>query len=389
MTRKLGSIEEVLKQARAISLDVLGPEAEKIDRAAQWPEAGMRALQQGGLTALVAPSNAGGLAYGLLALAQTCEVMGQECPSTSMCFGMHTVGTAVLAAKATSLQTQEYLVPIVEGRHLTTLALSEPGTGAHFYFPETTLVQQSAEEFAITGTKSFVTNGGHADSYVVSTVASAAESPIGKFSCVVVRDGSSGLTWMEPWEGFGMRGNASRSMRLEQVKIPRSNLLGEEGDQIWYVFEIVAPYFLMAMAGTYLGIATSALNEVLAHLKTRHYSRSGAALSQLPVLQHRVGALWAQVERTRRFLYSAASQGDQGHADALPAILSAKAEVADCAVNVVNEVMTLMGGIGYAKDSKLGRHLRDARAAHVMGPTTDMLRTWTGRAILGLPLLGD
>jgi alkylation response protein AidB-like acyl-CoA dehydrogenase len=71
------------------------------------------------------------------------------------------------------------------------------------------------------------------------------------------------------------------------------------------------------------------------------------------------------------------------------ALLSAKAEVADCAVNVANEAMTLTGGISYQEGSKLDRCLRDARASHVMAPTTDILRTWAGRALLGLPLLAE
>ena len=95
------------------------------------------------------------------------------------------------------------------------------------------------------------------------------------------------------------------------------------------------------------------------------------------------------MERTRRLIYHAAVQGDTGEPDAVIALLSAKAEVADCVVHVVNEAMTLTGGIAYRENANLGRHLRDARAAYVMAPTTDLLRTWTGRLLLGLPLLGE
>jgi alkylation response protein AidB-like acyl-CoA dehydrogenase len=186
-----------------------------------------------------------------------------------------------------------------------------------------------------------------------------------------------------------MRGNASRTVELRNVAVPSRDLLGQPGDEIWYVFEVIAPYFLVAMAGTYLGIATAALEEARAHLTKRRYSLSGATLAQQPVLQHRLGTLWAEVERTRRLIYHAAVQGDTGASDAVIALLSAKAEVADCVVHVANEAMTLTGGIAYRENADLGRHLRDARAAHVMAPTTDLLRTWTGRLLLGLPLLGD
>jgi alkylation response protein AidB-like acyl-CoA dehydrogenase len=240
----------------------------------------------------------------------------------------------------------------------------------------------------ITGKKSFVTNGGHADSYVVSVAAVVdSDRDIGKFSCVLVPGGTANVTWGPKWNGLGMRGNDSREMQLARAQVPRANLLGQEGDQIWYVFNVVAPYFLIAMAGTYLGIATAALEEARQHLMSRSYTHSGSTLAKEPVLQHRFGVLWAKVARTRAFVHHAAAAGDSGSADALPALCSAKAEVADCAVDVVNEAMTLLGGKGFAADSRIHRMMRDARAAHVMAPTTDLLRTWTGRLALDLPVL--
>jgi alkylation response protein AidB-like acyl-CoA dehydrogenase len=98
--------------------------------------------------------------------------------------------------------------------------------------------------------------------------------------------------------------------------------------------------------------------------------------------------LWAQVEATRRLVYWAAEEGDSGGPETLPALTAAKAQVADTAVTVTNDAMTLVGGMGYRDRHPLERHLRDARAAHVMSPTTDILRTWTGRALLDVPLLG-
>jgi alkylation response protein AidB-like acyl-CoA dehydrogenase len=378
----------ILATAREIALGVLRPNAEVTDVEARWPEAGVRALQQARLAGLVVPTAHGGLGQGLVALAQVCETLGRECASTGISFGMHCVATAVIAAKATRHQISTYLEPIAEGTHWTTLALSEPGTGAHFYYPETRLEPTSPTSYRVNGRKAFVTSGGRADSYVVSTVAAEPDAPPGHFSCVLVRAGASGLTWGEPWRGFGMRGNSSIALELRGVEVARDDLLGAEGDQIWYVFEVVAPFFLIAMAGTYLGLAASAVDEAREHLRRRAYSHSGSSLADVAVLQHRLAILWARVQRTRRLIYWAAAEGDSRGPDALPALCSAKAEVADCVVEVVNEVMTLTGGASYRDDSRLSRMLRDARAAHVMAPTTDILRTWAGRALLGVPVLG-
>lgn len=382
-------LDHLLETAKEIANSTLLLTCAKVDEEAHWPEEGMRALQRAGLGGLLVPTDCGGHGQGLLAMVQVCEILGQSCGSTSMSFGMHCVATAVIAAKATESQKERFLKPIARGEHLSTLALSEPGTGSHFYLPQVKLVSDSDGTFTLQGKKSFVTNGGHADSYVVSTVAAESGASGGTFSCILVEKGAPGLKWGHPWNGVGMRGNSSITLELDHTRISKQNLLGEQGDQIWYVFEVIAPLFLMAMAGTYLGIAEAALQEAITHLKNRKYSHSGAALADQPVLQHRIGTLWAELEQTRQLVYHAARLGDLADPNALPAILSSKAQVADTAVRVVNEAMTLMGGIAYAEGSKLSRHLRDIRAAHVMAPTTDILRTWTGRALLERPLLGD
>ena len=382
------TLDEAVETATQIAHDVLTRNSERVDERGEWPEENMRALQASGLGGLVVPTAAGGHGLGLVAVARVCETLGRVCPSTAISYGMHFVGSAVLAAKATPSQVDRYLVPIAHGKHLTTLALSEPGTGMHFYIPETKLARV-AGGYEVTGTKSFVTNGGHADSYVISASPADASAAPGEFSCAIVDKGSPGLTWSGGWHGWGMRGNASVSANLDRVRIDREKLLGEEGDEIWFVFHVVAPFFLMAMAGTYIGIAQAALDVTRDDLVHRRYSHTGRSPIDSPLVQHRMGELWARVQRTRVLVLDSARLGDAGDPAALPALCSAKAEVAEAAERVVADAMTLVGGRGYAERSPLHRMYRDARAAHVMAPTTDLLRTWTGRAVLGLPILGD
>ncbi len=380
---------EDLRVVQEIAATVTAAEAEATDRDARWPESTLRALQEAGLGGFTVSRAQGGRGHGVYHLALACETLGYQCASAAICFGMHCVASAVLSARATDPQTHRYLSPICRGAHLTTLALSEPGTGSHFYFPQCRLSRSPGGGLIVDGDKALATNAGHADSYVVSTTALDPEAEAGMFSCVIVPKEASGIEWGPPFHGLGMRGNASRGFRLNQVEIPTDNLLGRDGDQIWYVFQVVAPFFLMAMAGTYLGLARRALEVVVDELGRRDYLHSGRTPADEPVVQHRIGSLWAMVQRTRRLAYWAAEETDRGGPEALPALCSAKAEVANCAVDVVNECMTLSGGRAYRDGSILDRLLRDARAAHVMSPTTDLLRTWTGRALLGKPLLGS
>jgi alkylation response protein AidB-like acyl-CoA dehydrogenase len=379
-----------LALARRIADDVIAPNAERWDRECLWPEPALRALQASGLGGLVVPERFGGKGQGLLALLRVCEVLGASDGSTALCFGMHCVGAACIAANATDDHGARFLVPIARGQHLTTLALSEPGTGSHFYLPQSKLHPvEAGSAYVLSGSKCFVTNGGHVDSYVMSAVAADESAPPGHFSLLLVPAGSAGLEWGPPWAGWGMRGNSSRSVALRDVPVPAQNRLGHEGEQIWYVFHVVAPYFLVAMAGTYLGIASRAFEEARAHLKRRHHAHTGAALAEVGVLQHRLGTIWAKVERARRLCHWAAACADRGEKQALAALCAAKADVAGAAVEVTNDCMTLMGGSAYRDGTLLQRLLRDARAADVMSPTTDLLYGWLGRTLLDLPLLGE
>lgn len=379
-------LQDLKERFDTVANGTVGDLAESVDTTANWPKHTFVALKQAGLMGLHCPKDLpGGMGLGMLALAIGTEALGKVCGSSAICYGMHCVGSATIAAKATEDHRERFLGPIAAGRHITTLALSEAGTGSQFYISETGLTRKN-NHYVVDGAKHFVTNGGQADSYVLSTRAAERDEP-GMFNMLVVEADRPGITWPTPWRGFGMRGNSSLGMRLRQVPVPLGNLLGSEGDEIWYVFEVVAPFFLVAMAGTYLGIASAALQIATEHVKSRSYSHSAERLVHNPVIQSEVGNLWRGVEKCRLLLYEACRRGDSGDSNALPYILAAKAEAGHTAVWATNTAMTLVGGIGYRENSRLGRLMRDARAAHVMAPTTHILEQWTGRAILGLPLI--
>lgn len=383
------ALESHIRNAESIASGVLRERAEQTDREACWPAEGIRALLQAGLGGLVVPRPLGGAGQGLYGLARICEILGRECTSTAICFGMHCVGSSVIAARCTDDQNARFLQPICAGEHLTTLALSESGTGAHFYFPQMQARRIDGERIRINGAKTFVTNGSHADSYVLSVNDVSSDDDCGTLSCLVLPAEAQGLNWGERWSGMGMRGNDSRSLRLDDVEVPAGNLLGREGDQVWYVFNVVAPYFLIAMAGSYLGLGRAALDCLTDHLKARTHTHSGGRLAEASMVQHRLGALIGKLECARALTLHAARQFDSGEADAANLVMLTKAEVAEAVVGIVNEAMTLMGGIAYAEDGRMSRLLRDARAAHVMAPTTDLLRIWVGRAALGEPLIAE
>lgn len=381
-----GRTAELLARAQELAAGPLARNAEAVDAEARWPSESMAAIRDAGLFGLHVPEQLGGHGLGLSALARITEELAVGCSSSAMCYAMHCVASAVLAAKATPEQEERYLLPIAQGRHLTTLAVSEPGTGIHFYLPRMTFRPAEAG-FVLNGEKSFITNGGHADSYVVSAVAEGEELDPGTFTCLLVDKDAPGLQWGPPWAGFGMRGNSSRGLSFVQTAIPKANLLGSEGDEIWYVFEVIAPYFLVAMTGVYVGIARGALELATGHLGARTHQHTGQRLSDNTVLVEQVADMWRKIERTRQLVHHAAELGDSGSPQAGPALFAAKIDVAETSTEVTNSAMALLGGRGYQQGGRMGRLMRDAQAAHIMSPTTHLLKIWLGRAALGQPIL--
>ena len=378
---------ELKESATTIAQGVLAQEAARVDRDAVWPERSLHAVADAGLLGLHVPRRLGGLEEGMLALVVVTEALARECSSTALCYGMHCVATAVLAAKATPAHEERYLRSIAAGEHFTSLALSEAGTGLHFYWPQAHLTRDG-DYYIVSGTKQFVTSGGFADSYVMTTTSARPDSgDIGEFSALVIDKDTPGVTWTGEWDGFGMRGNASRTMTVDHARLPREHLLGKEGDEVWYVFEVVAPYFLMAMSGVYLGIAAAAVDTITTGLVSRIHGHTGQSIAMEPVVQSRLAELWLRVQQARHQVYHAAQLADISDPGALPQLLASKIAAATAAVEVTNGALDLGGGRAYRENSRLTRLLRDARAGNVMAPTTDLLKTWLGRSLLGLPLL--
>lgn len=389
MTESVADSPELLQlkdTAAAVAQAHLAPRASEIDRDGRWPRENFEALAQAGLLGLMVPREHGGLGQGFVGLVLVVEELARACSSTALCFGMHCVASKVISVQATEEQAHRYLEPIARGEHVTTLALSEPGTGVHFYLPRASF-RAADGEFVVNGAKSFVTSGGHADSYVISVVAEDTAYDPGTFSALVLDGDAAGIAWRDAWDGLGMRGNSSRSMNLENVHVPRANLLGREGDETWYLFEVVAPYFLAAMTATYAGIARQAVEIVAGHLRRRRYAHTEGMLGENEVLVHRLGELWIAADSARAYVQHAARLGDLQAPQARSALMGCKSRAVDAAVDVTNEAMTLAGGRAFAADHALGRLLRDARAGHVMAPSTDLLKTWIGRLSLDMPLL--
>ena len=202
---------------------------------------------------------------------------------------------------------------------------------------------------------------------------------------IVVTPDLPGVGFDGTWDGIGMAGNSSIAMTLDDVKVPRANIVGAEGDGQSLVFDVVAPTFLIGLAGVNVGIAHAALEEAAEHAKARRYP-TGQTLADVQAIQMGLADMSIAVEAARRLLREAARAADAGEATALPLVMQAKIAATEAAASVTERAMRIGGGQAYSRSLPIERHWRDARAGAVMAPTNDVLREWLGKILTGLPL---
>src|SRR5262249_16753698 len=179
---------------------------------------------------------------------------------------------------------------ISAGKHLTTLAFSEVGSRSHFWAP-VSRAKRNGANVQLTAKKSFVTSAGHAQSYVVSALAPEGKSPTDS-TLYLVASATPGLSVASPWDGLGMRGNASAPMILEGCELAPGLRLTDDGAGFKAMLEVVLPLFNLGTSAVALGLCRAAVAGTAAHLKSARFEHLGQSLGEsLPTLRAPLAAM--------------------------------------------------------------------------------------------------
>ncbi|GAB4003054.1 acyl-CoA dehydrogenase family protein [Nocardioides ultimimeridianus] len=361
--------------------EIVAPQAAAVDADGAFPKAAVEALAEAGLLALTVPTELGGEGLGLDAAADLVRRLATACSSTAMVVTMHYAATAMLvtAGHTASLEA------IAAGRHLSTLAFSERGSRSHFWAPMSTATADG-DQVVLDAFKSWVTSAHHADSYVWSSRPLAAD---GAMTLWYVDSSVAGLSSPDAFDGLGLRGNDSCPVVADGVRIPRGAMLGEDGAGLDLALGHVLPVFLVLNASAGLGAMQALTAATAAHLTGTSLEHLGQSLAQQLPGRTRLAEMSIETDRTRAQIADAIAAASAGLETAPLLVLQTKA-AADRSVALVSDLaMTACGGAAFRKELAVERRFRDARAARVMAPTTDALLDIIGRALTGLPLLGE
>ena len=367
---------ELEKQIESFAA-IAAANAAEVDRGT-FPTATLKALGEAGWLGLISAKEVGGKGAGLGEAAVVVERLARECGSTAMVVCMHYCATAVIEQHG-SLEIRK---AIAQGNHLTTLAFSEPGSRSQFWASLGTATPEGSD-IRLTGMKSFVTSARHADSYVWSSRPVAGKE---LSTLWLVPRTAEGLRTGPSFDGLGLRGNDSTPMVAEAVRVPVSARLGGDGEGFGIMMGVVLPWFNVLSASVSAGLMEAAVTRTAKHVAGTTFQHAGSAIAELPTVRAFVARMRIKTDQTKALNADTLAAIAGGRADATLRVLESKAAAGEAAVEVTDLAMRVCGGAAYRKEVGVERVFRDARAAMVMGPTTDVLYDFIGKAVCGLPL---
>ena len=362
---------------------VIEPAALDVDREGTFPRASIDALLEVGFGGLITATDMGGMGAGFDEASAVVRRVAAVCGSTAMVYAMHLSGTAAIE----QLGPESVRRDIAAGRHLTTLAFSERGSRSQFWATLSTATPDPADPTTIlvNAEKSWVTSADEADSYVWTSGPVSADGPS---TLWLMPADAKGLSVSAPFDGLGLRGNASSPITATNVRLTEADMLGADGAGLDLALTHVLPWFQILNASCSLGLCDAALDKTQAHLVSARYEHLDQTLADQAVPRGRFGRLRTVTDGAGTLVSDACNALGSGRPDAALRMLQAKAAAGEAALDVTGEAMRIGGGAAFRKDIGTERHFRDARAASVMAPTTDALHDMIGRALCGLPLLG-
>jgi len=268
---------------------------------------------------------------------------------------------------------------------LSTLAFSEAGSRSHFWAP-ISRAARNGDGVHISAKKSWVTSAGHAQSYVVSTLAPEGASPTDS-TLYLVAAGTNGLSVSGPWDGLGLRANASAPVLLDDCHVPSDFQLTDDGDGFPVMLNVVLPLFNLGSAAVALGLCRSAVSGTTSHLKNAKFEHLGKSLGEsLPTLRAQLANMQIETDGLSARIDDLVDHLEAPRETTMLRVLESKAAAGEAAISVTSTAMRICGGAAFSKHLNIERLFRDAHAGAVMAPTVDVLREFIGKSLLGIPL---
>lgn len=343
----------------------------------QFPRAILNKMGELGLMGITVPEQYGGAAMDFTSYILAIHELSKVSAVVGVILSVHTsVGTSPILYFGNDEQKKRYIPRLASGEYLGAFCLTEPSAGSDAASLKTRAVRDG-DDYIIDGSKVFITNGGEADIYIVFAVTDPNKGTRGISAFVVEKD-TPGFIVGKDEKKMGLHGSKTVQLTFEAMRVPKSNLLGQEG----YGFKIALANLdagRIGIAAQSLGIAEAALEAATAYAKERE--QFGKPISSQQGVGFKLATMATNAEAAKLLVYRAATLRAKGEPCGKEASM-AKLFASQTAMQNAIDAVQIFGGYGYTKDYPVERYFRDAKVTQIYEGTSEIQRLVISKHLL-------
>ncbi|SEQ74395.1 acyl-CoA dehydrogenase [Piscibacillus halophilus] len=369
--------EMIRKMVRDFAQEKIAPRAVEIDVNAEFPEDIFKEMGELGLLGIPFPEEYGGSGGDTVSYALAAEEIARVCGSTGLSYAAAvSLGSSPVYYFGTEEQKEKFLKPLASGKALGSFGLTEPNAGSDAGGTKTT-AKLEGNEYIINGEKCFITNASYAQQIIVTAVTGKDDRGKNIISAIIVPTDTPGLTINDNYDKMGVRGSNTAEIVLEEVRVPKDNLLGDPQKGFkQFLYTLDGGRISIAALG--VGIAQASLDRALAYAKER--KQFGQSISNFQAIQFKLADMAMEVELARNMVLKAAWLKDQDKNFTKEAAY-AKLFATETAFRSANQAIQIHGGYGYMREYEVERYLRDAKLLEIGEGTSEVQRLVIARQL--------
>lgn len=370
--------EALRAKVREFAESEVKPIAFMLDKNNEFPTEAIKKLGEMDLMGIPYPKEYGGAGLDALSYAIAVEELSRVDGGTGVILSAHvSLGSYPIMAFGTEKQKKKYLVPLAKGEKIGAFGLTEPNAGSDAGGTETTAVLEG-DHYILNGEKIFITNAPKADTYIIFAVTTPDIGTKG-ISAFIVEKGWEGFSFGDHYDKLGIRSSSTAQLLFNNVKVPKENLLGKEGEG----FKIAMATLdggRIGIASQALGIAQGAYEHALEYAKER--IQFGKPIAHQQIISFKLADMATKLRAARFLVYSAAELKENHEPYGMESAM-AKQYASDICLEVVNDALQIFGGSGYLKGMEVERAYRDAKICTIYEGTNEIQRVVIAAHIIG------
>jgi butyryl-CoA dehydrogenase len=369
--------EEYRARVREFAEKEIEPKAKELDETGQFPFDTVKKLGEMGILGMVVPEEYGGSGYDTMSYSIAVEEISRVCGSTGITVAAHnSLGLYPVYLFGNEEQKRKYIPDLASGKKLGSFGLTEPDAGSDAAGTKTTAVLDG-DAYVINGSKCFITNASVGETFVITAMTHKSKGYKG-ISSFILEKGIKGFSVGKKENKMGLRGSDTATLMFEDLRLPKENLLGKEGEG-FKQFMITLDGGRISIGAMALGIAQGAYDKALDYAKERE--QFGQPIGNFQAIQWKLADMATQLEAARHLIYHASELKDQGERFIRESAM-AKLYASEVGRFVTHQAIQILGGYGYMSEYPVERYMRDVKLCEIGEGTSEIQRLVIARELM-------